>query len=344
MACSGDSASVSSQQRPKNKVIQFFMPTSSSTNPNSSARVCAVIITFNRREVLRQCLASLRAQTRPVDQILVINNASSDGTHEMLDADPDLVALHLGENGGPSRGFYEGFNWVRDHGFDFAWAVDDEGWAEPDCLQSLLEPAHPNAVVVPMKQDSQNRVYGIHIWKGRDLDIALEMQGQDEAQQQVIRRDDLIFDITSTLLGRGVLEKIGPYKRNFFIWFDDFEYALRAKEHPEIEVLAVPRVLFHHDWGINTRQVHFLGRTSLRSDQPAWKLYYGARNPFYTLIRRGHPQEIALFLLVQTRLLLMDIVFEADRWLRVRLRLKGFADGFAGRLGKRVLPGSGRNR
>ena len=46
--------------------------------------VCAVVVTFNRKQLLRTCLASLLAQTRPINQILIINNASSDGTEVML--------------------------------------------------------------------------------------------------------------------------------------------------------------------------------------------------------------------------------------------------------------------
>lgn len=49
-----------------------------------SEKVCAVIVTYNRKELLRECLKAVLGQTRPPDHILVVDNASTDGTLEML--------------------------------------------------------------------------------------------------------------------------------------------------------------------------------------------------------------------------------------------------------------------
>lgn len=307
----------------------------------SKGRVCAFAVTFNRRDLLRDCLHSLQNGERAPDEIFIINNASSDGTREMLDSEfPHLPALHLPVNEGASRGYFEGFKYGFENGFDWVWVVDDEGRAEPDCLKKMLDAAPPNSVVSPLKLDSGGRYYGIHTWNGRNLDIAPELVGQTQS----VEREDFLFDFTATLFARSVIEKAGFPNKRFVIWFDDFEYAFRARLLAKARVLAVPDALFHHDFGKSTRQVRFLGRTSYRSNQPAWKLYYGARNPLYTLLKRRRPKDLGLFFLVQTRLMLMDIAFDDDRWKRVRLRLKGFADGLSGRLGKRVLPGTGKNR
>lgn len=304
-------------------------------------RVCAFAVTFNRRDLLRECLHSLQNADCVPDEIYIINNASSDGTREMLELEfPHLPALHLPENEGASRGYYEGFKYGFENGFDWVWVVDDEGYAQPDCLAKMLDAAPPNSVVSPLKQDSGGRFYGIHTWNGRNFDIAPELVGQSAP----LERDDFLFDFTATLFARSVITKAGYPNKRFVIWFDDFEYAFRAKRKARARILAVPDALFFHDFGKGTRQVRFLGRTSFRSEQPAWKTYYGARNPLYTLLKRRQPKELALFFLVQTRLLLMDIAFEKDRFARARLRLKGWADALSGRLGKRVMPGSGRNR
>lgn len=302
---------------------------------NQSPHVCAFIVTFNRCALLRECVRSLQNGTRPPDEIFIINNASSDGTREMLAAEfPDLPTLHFSSNEGASRGYYEGFKHGFENGFDFTWVVDDEGIAAPDCLEKLLAQAHGNAVVTPLKQDSGGRFYGIHVWQGRNLDIAPELVGT----HQPVKREDFLFDFTATLIAREVIQKAGLPNRGFFIWFDDFEFAFRVKARAKADIIAVPDALFFHDFGANTRTVRFLGRTSYRSNQPAWKGYYGVRNPLYTLLKRRRPKELGLFLLVQTRLLLMDLVLEHDRWHRARLRFKGLFDGLFGRLGQRVTP------
>ncbi len=74
-----------------------------------SERVCAVVLTYNRKELLSECLSALNAQTRPLDGIVVVNNASTDGTAEMLaESFATVNALNQHENLGASTGFYLG--------------------------------------------------------------------------------------------------------------------------------------------------------------------------------------------------------------------------------------------
>jgi rhamnopyranosyl-N-acetylglucosaminyl-diphospho-decaprenol beta-1,3/1,4-galactofuranosyltransferase len=306
----------------------------------SKGRVCAFAVTFNRRDLLRNCLHSLQNGTKAPDEIFIINNASSDGTREMLESEfPHLPALHLPQNEGASRGYFEGFKYGFENGFDFVWVVDDEGWAEPDCLQKLLEQARPDTVVMPLKKDSNGHSYGFHAWRRRQVDVVQEVIARSASEGGgPVTGADFLFDFTSTLVPRELIAKAGLPNKGFFIWFDDFEYSFRIKARGG-RIVNVPGTVFYHDFGQNRRQVRFLGRTSFRSDQPAWKTYYGARNPLYTLMRRRRrADEIALFLAVQLRLMLMDIAYESDRWTRVALRFKGFGDALNGRLGKRIVP------
>jgi len=309
-------------------------------NRKPQGRVCAFAVTFNRRDLLRECIRSLQEQTHPPDEIFIINNASSDGTREMLDVEfPDLPALHLPQNEGASRGYFEGFKYGFEGGYDFVWVVDDEGWAEPDCLEKMLAQADAETVVMPLKKDSTGHSYGFHAWRRRHLDITQEVLDKSANQNgAAVSGEDFLFDFTATLIPRELIAKAGLPNQEFFIWFDDFEYAFRIKACGG-RIVNVPGTVFYHDFGGNRRTIRFLGKTSWRSDQPAWKTYYGARNVLYTLLReRRKLDEIALFLLVQSRLMLMDIAYESDRWMRVRMRVKGALHAVIGRLGKRVKP------
>ena len=59
-------------------------------------RVCAVVVTYNRVELLRECLTALESQTRPVDRILVVDNKSTDGTPEIVEREhPGADMLRL---------------------------------------------------------------------------------------------------------------------------------------------------------------------------------------------------------------------------------------------------------
>lgn len=301
-----------------------------------SDRVCAMVMTWNRKDLVRRCLHSLQAQTRPPDEILILNNGSTDGTREMLREEfSQHPVLDATRNHGASWGYHQGIKWSFREGFDWTWVIDDEGWAAPGCLEMLLRHRRPNAVLVPLKQDSNGFVYGVAAWRRRNVDVTAEVVARGG-----VVSGNFLFDFTAPLIPRAIVARAGLPNKQFVIWFDDYEYALRVRQGTGADVVNIPDAVFYHDFGTNSREVRFLGRRSMRSDVAAWKLYYGARNPLYTLLRtRRKPDELALFLLVQLRLLLMDTAYEPDRWRRVRLRLLGLRDGVLGRLGKRVEAG-----
>jgi GT2 family glycosyltransferase len=109
------------------------------------SRVCAVVVTRNRKDLLRICLRSILAQTRPADRILVVDNASTDGTAGMLDAEFAsleklnlLWRLTLPENAGGAGGVAAGLRWSHCNKFDWTWVMHDGVELAPDCLKRML--------------------------------------------------------------------------------------------------------------------------------------------------------------------------------------------------------------
>jgi len=299
-----------------------------------SERVCAIVVTYNRRDLLRECLLALQAQTCAVDAVLAVNNASTDRTAELLAAEfPEVTVLSLPENIGGAGGFHDGMRWAYEQGYEWLWLMDDDGRPAADCLEKLLAHSRANSVVVPVQQDSSGRLYGISAWRNINVEATEEVI----AQRQPAVTGAFTFAFVGPLIHRAVVEQVGLPNREFFIWFDDHEYALRIQSRTQAEIIIVPGALFFHNFGSIMREVSFLGRRSSRVVQPAWKSYYGVRNHLYTVTRTtGKPQEVAVFFLYQIRRLCGDLIFESDRWRRVRLRLMGISDGALGRLGKRV--------
>ncbi len=301
----------------------------------SHSTVSAVVVTFNRKNLLRHCLLALQNQTRAVDQILVVDNASTDGTLELLSAEfPGVEILALRNNVGGAGGFHAGMKRAYEQNFGWIWLMDDDGTPAPDCLQLLLEKSSGEAeVLAPIQRDSSGRNYGVGIWNRFYAEVTDEViAGKRPA------RGAYLFAFVGPLIGRGVVEKIGLPRREFFIWFDDYEYGLRLQFKLGARVQVVPEAVFHHDIGGKTREVRFLGRTSRRNESPAWKTYYGTRNNLWTLLRRRRPRELGWFLVRETWLLIGDLLYESDRWRRVWLRGRGLVDGFLNRMGRRVQP------
>lgn len=296
-------------------------------------RVCAVVVTYNRCGLLRECLQALRKQTRAVETVLVVNNASTDDTRKVLAEEfPEVEVLDLAENGGGAGGFHAGMKQAYEQGFDWLWVMDDDGRPAPNCLEKMLAQSRPGSVLVPLQQDKLGGTYGICIWNGSPIDVTADVLAQKRPLS-----GDYVFSFVGPLLSRKIVEKIGLPIKEFFIGFDDWEYALRIKRKTDAEIIVVPDALFFHDFGNGARNTKILWRKSVRIAPAPWKLYYGARNPTYTLVNCGRPaKELLWYLLFQSRCMLGEIVFESDRWQRVWMRLKGIHDGALGRLGKRV--------
>lgn len=295
-------------------------------------RICAIIVTHNRKEHLRQCLLSVRTQTRSLDHILIVDNASTDGTPEMVKVEfPEVEIFRLRENLGGAGGFHEGIRRAYEEGFDWLWLMDDDAYPEVDALAALLEHKNEAEILVPVLKDSSGRIYGVGYWKGgRYVSAHL-----DPVAGSVFYVE--LFPFVGPLIHRRVITEVGLPRAEFFIWFDDVEYALRIRKKGK-KVLCVSRSVITHDSG-QFRTVSFMGRSKLRPLHPPWKTYYSTRNRGWTVLRSAYAeprlQSIMAYLIDNFRQCLGDLLYERDRWVRISLRCLGIWHAVIGRLGKR---------
>lgn len=240
-----------------------------------SERVCAVVVTYNRRALLHECLLALQAQMRPVDEILVVNNASTDGTREFLTREfPQVQVLNLPKNIGGAGGFHEGMKWAYEKGFDWIWVMDDDTIVEPDSLRELFtayerfeEPLKPcllasKVVWTDGSMHSMN-IPGIKHRESESLLLA--------ARKSTVSIRATTF--VSLLMHRTVVEQYGLPYADYFIWCDDVEYTARVLRD-NLGVLVPTSVVTH-----KTATKH----TAV--DAAPSRFYYHVRNGIWTLIR-----------------------------------------------------------
>jgi len=318
----------------------------------AKARVCAVVVTFNRPQLLRRCLEGLRAQTRALDTVLVVDNASTDDTVAMLREEfAWCEVLELPSNVGGSGGFHAGVKQAFERGFEWIWLMDDDGVPAPDCLESLFrfnagEEANERGgtVLVPVQRDSTGLFYGFAYWRFGEMQITsqiLEQHERGEAGATLVPRGRApVFRFVGPLVSRRVIERAGLPREDYFIWFDDIEFALRVHKRGKTRVRFVPDALFHHDFRAATREVTRWGKTRVRPFQPSWKLYYLARNHLYSLRKNHHPLGDYMHFLFpnQLRGMIGELLFDPDGRERAAMRLRGLRDGMLGRMGKQVEP------
>lgn len=102
-----------------------------------SSKIAAVVVTFNRLELLKQCIDSLRNQTHKLDEIIIVNNSSTDGTIEWLNQQKDLTIITQ-ENSGSAGGQHTGIKIAYEKGFDWIWCFDDDCFVETNALEELV--------------------------------------------------------------------------------------------------------------------------------------------------------------------------------------------------------------
>ena len=99
---------------------------------------CAIVVTFNRRDLLAECLQALAEQTLAVDEIIVVDNASTDGTAEMVrERFPQVRLEALAENRGGAGGFHHGLGLAHELGHEWLWLMDDDTIPAPGALAAL---------------------------------------------------------------------------------------------------------------------------------------------------------------------------------------------------------------
>jgi len=237
--------------------------------------VAAVVVTHNRVAHLERCLHVLREQTRPLDEIVVFDNAGSDGTAEFLAGVSDEVSvLRSDRNIGSAGAFYSAIEEARSKGHDWFWLMDDDCRPREDALERLLE-AVPEDGPVPMILGSRvlwsgdNRPHPMNQPIPKLDPVALaEAAGMGLLP---IRANSFV----SCLLHRDAVQHHGLPDREYFIWNDDLEYTARVLRR-DVGYLVPASVVFHDTPERHT--AHFA--------TPA-KFYFEVRNKLFMLRGRS---------------------------------------------------------
>lgn len=237
--------------------------------------VCAVVVTFNRLELLRECLAALAAQEHPADLVLVVDNASTDGTVAAIRAEfPWADVLALDENLGGAGGFHRGLAEGHARGFDWIWLMDDDTIPTPTALSALLDgvdraPAGKPPLLmsgtVLWTDDTHHKMNRVHpLWQ-RPVELVL-----GAAQGLMLFRT---ATFVSLLVSREAVDRYGLPYAHYFIWSDDVEYTARVSRTERAYV--VPESIVYHK-----TKASYSAITGSRE-----RFYYHVRNSM--LIARG---------------------------------------------------------
>ncbi len=244
--------------------------------------VAVVVVTFNRAELLVGMLDALGAMHRQPEAIIVIDNASTDHTRAVLEAATNrgLEAVHLGTNIGGAGGFHRGVKMAYEQGFDRIWLMDDDVMPAPECLDVLL--AQDEACLMSVREDTT----GALVEKAAmEFNLANPFAikpktamvettyGTRAAMPERVELQNVAFE--GFMIRREVVTRIGLPDPTYFIFYDDCDYAIRARR-------AGFRIWAIRD-AVLVRQLSF----DQQHDLAGWKGYYMYRNLFVVHFRYG---------------------------------------------------------
>jgi GT2 family glycosyltransferase len=230
-----------------------------------SARVSAVIVTFKEIELTLAAIASLKAQTVPVHEIIVVDNDPEHSAREPIGvAHPDVKLLNADNVGyAPACNFG-----ATIAGGTHLFFLNPDAAADPDCLERLLEvdAAHPHAGIVTPQilfpdrariNAGENQIHLTGVaWCGR----------YEDPPEDAPARDVLITTGAAMLVRADLYRRLDGYCDDFFLFYEDPDICLRTWLVGE-EVWYVPRavVTHHYTFGTNPKKWFYLERHRLLS-------------------------------------------------------------------------------
>ena len=213
---------------------------------SESVSVATVTVAFNARHVLPRQIAALSRQTFRINEIIVVDNASTDGTADFLAREfPHVTVLRMPKNLGASGALAQGMTYAalqKNHGW--VWMFDDDSLPEDNALELLIRNAYtlrrtePEvAIMAPLCVHGKTGFcYTPLFWRNGYV------TPRSEQLKEQIWFADLVIN-AGTLVHESVVRKIGVPRADFFMDFFDFEYCLRARANNyKIAVISQARL------------------------------------------------------------------------------------------------------
>lgn len=268
--------------------------------------VCAVVLTFNRVERLKDCITGISNQSRQPDMTLIVDNDSSDGTGEYLAGQASentrLQVLSMPDNLGPAGGFAAGISWALDNNYDYVWLCDDDSVPDPKCLEYQLDKA----------EESQRRFFVL--------------------SENVDEKGNSSFHAAwrGVLVPSSAIRIAGIPNKDYFFSKEDSDWYWRL-------AAAGTKRLVAKDAVVRFWQFH-------QSKKATWKYYYWSRNTIHyrTRVQKSswHSKRFGKMIVSIARLALRIALMENRKPTKAKYLALGIWHGIKGQMGKNVDPSS----
>ncbi len=237
-------------------------------------KTCAVVVTYNRLQLLKEVIEALLKVKEGLDKIIVVNNASTDETHDYLvdyaKKEPKLEEYLMSENLGGAGGFFHGIKYAQEQKYDYIWLMDDDSIVSPTSLKPLKEAFS--------KVNNLGFSCSKVIWvDGKPHQMNIPEVKRINDNNVVFFQDEGYINVNSCsfvsmLIHKDVVDKLGYPFKDFFIWCDDLEYSKRIIKNGYRGVYVEESLVTHKTAS------NYSASLKNCDTKEFWKIKYGYRN------------------------------------------------------------------
>jgi GT2 family glycosyltransferase len=314
----------------------------------SEATIAVVVVTYNRKKLLMECLGALLSGTRLPDKIILVDNGSTDGTSDLLQEkgylENSLINyVCLPENTGGAGGFYEGVKYGYEAGYDWLWLMDDDAEPKKDALEKLSEYLYePNvSALANLKLDQTGNIIHTHLGffdskdnkDNFDFDSQIPREIENKAIEDNKALEIAFSSFVGIMISKKAIEKIGFPKKELFIRGDDLEYCLRLI--PTGKILLITNSVILHKEAPDRKEItkKFLGKISNRTAYDRlWLAYYETRNVIW--LRKNYASNIKFYVRLfknYFRSLIAILLLDDNKFKRIHFLTEAYRDGLEGK-------------
>lgn len=302
--------------------------------------IAAVIVTYNRKELLQKNIEMLLAQTIQIDTVFVVDNCSTDGTCGILKQrgwldDEHFVYIRTQSNIGGAGGFYTGTKAAYDAGADWIVLMDDDG-----CMadEHTLEYLHAEALRLYQDNVGGKKLFiNSLVQQGELLSFKMGQkytvkEALESATNGLIEGEANPFN--GTLVSRELVAEIGYPNRDFFIKGDEVNYKQRAVAAGGYVATVVTSRYIHPR--PETYEKKVMGVMVPFVVEAPWKEFYTARN--FTYMYKGNKQYKAIIFEIILVKALAIMSMKCQKVKTIKMLFRGVYDGWTGKLGATIKP------
>lgn len=231
-------------------------------------KYAVVIVTYNRLELLKECIAAVENQKMHFADVVIVDNASTDGTRDYLKNFEDRHhIIYETKNGGGAKGFKDGVEFVHKNiEADWLLLIDDDAILNQEFIFNIniFLQKNPSYKAVSGTVTTEGEIDITHR-KNLKLGMTFSIKPVDNSMYETESFDYDLSSFCGLLFSTNLIKKIGYPKEEYFIWYDDSEYSLRIRKETKIA-------------NVNSAWLNHKTKKAVQKDTFNWKGYYGIRN------------------------------------------------------------------